>query len=172
MKEQVGAEAYDSALASLTIEDREMIPSVLLDSNWYPFDIWRILRRLARILIPHAGTEFAIDMGKYMAEKAFTGVYKSLLANDPVKQAEKFPWINDLLYKDTRTVDVTVRGKSGCHVRYHYLPDVNPRRSTCLSSMGIWIRLLEMTGAKNVKAAHTKCVIDKNESCEFTFEWN
>jgi hypothetical protein len=172
VKEVCGSEAFEAAVESLSPEDRDLLPAVLLDSNWYPFDVWRVIRRIARVTVPHAGTGFALEMGKHMAELAFTGVYKSLVVNDPVKQVEKLPWINDLFYRDTRKVDIIDLTPSSCTVRYKYESTALPRRSTCISSMGLTMRLIELAGGRNVKGTHTNCVIDGNSHCEFPLEWS
>jgi hypothetical protein len=183
LKKLYGDKEVNTAINELDPEDQVLLPSVLLDSNWYPFDIWRAMRRLSRKLDtafpaviahaknPNATTNLALDMGKFMAQHAFTGIYRPLLAKTPIKQVEKFPLINDLFYKDTRKVEVKLLSDTSAFVRYTYEPGVNPRHSTCLSSMGIWVRSLELAGAKNVKAVHTKCIVDKKDFCEFTFEW-
>ena len=173
LKKRFGESAVNAAIESLSIEDQALLPSVLLDSSWYPHSVWRVVRRLSRVLVGNSerGDEFPFELGKFMAHYAFTGVYRSLLEKTPLKQVEKFAWIKDFLSRDARHVETKILSDTSCLVRYRYEQGAVPTRSTCASNMGFWTETLELSGARNVKGKHLGCVLNGLSCCEYTFEW-
>jgi hypothetical protein len=172
LKDRFGDETVEAAINALSTEDRYLLPSVLLDSNWYPYSVWRPVRRISRALSTETGADMAIDMGRFIAEYVFTGVYKSLLAHDAAKLLEKFAWIHDFFYRDTCKIETKIFSKTSGLVQYLYDQGVRPARSTCVSTMGFWIRTLELSGASNVKASHSKCMVDGEDTCVYLIEWH
>jgi hypothetical protein len=152
MKERYGERRVEAALEALAHEDRVLMPNLLLDSNWYPHTAWRAIRRISRAIDPGAGKDFTIDMGKYMAEYSFKGVYKSLLSSDPGKQVEKFQWIHEFFYRNVCRIEASVVAKNSAVVAYHYEKGVKITGATCLILMGFWTRTLELSGGTQVKA--------------------
>jgi len=134
--------------------------------------VWRAVRRISRVLATAAREDFTLDMGKFIAQYVFTGVYKSLLTKDPAKLLGKFGWLHEFFYRDTNTIETKMLGPTSGAVEYRYFPDAKPARSTCVSTMGFWIRALELAGANNVRAEHTKCMTDGDETCEYLMEWS
>jgi len=173
LRVRYGDEAVNKAIDSLSPDDRVLLPALLLDSNWYPNNVWRAVRRVSRMLMgdTETGDDFPFELGKYLAQYAFTGVYKSLLEKTPIKQVEKFSRIKDFFSQDTRDVETRMLSDSSCLVRYSYEKGAQVTRSTCASSRGFWVRTLELSGASDVKATHPKCVLDGNNCCEFLYEW-
>ena len=130
-----------------------------------------VKRRTQFFEVAGTGDDFPFELGKYLAQYAFTGVYKSLLEKTPIKQVEKFSWIKDFFSQDTRDVETRMLSESSCLVRYSYEKGAQVTRSTCASSRGFWVRTLELSGASDVKATHRKCLLDGNDYCEFLYEW-
>jgi hypothetical protein len=172
LKEQYGEEAVNAAIGKLGEEDRALLPPVFFDSNWYPYDTWRSLRRIAGMLrTGKEAPDLAVTYGKHIAQYLLNGVYRSLVAKDAAKQVGRFSAIHDFFYRDTSTLEVKLLNNSSCMVRYLYDYDVKPVPSTCLSTMGFWMRVLELSGASSVRATHPRCVCKDEESCEFEYEW-
>ena len=173
LRARFGEEAVNEAMSKLPAEDRVLLPAVMLDSNWYPYDVWRAVRHLSALLIPkgESGTDFPYQLGRHMARYAFTGVYETFLEYSPAKQVAKFAWIKDFFSKDARRVEAQMLDDHSCQVRYIYEAGAVPTRSTCLSNMGFWDETLEMAGAEKVTSEHRNCVLDGGESCDFHFTW-
>jgi len=171
LKDRYGEQAVNAALTALGPEDRLLMPSMLLDSNWYSHTAWRAVRRVSRALDPKADKDFAVGMGKYMAEYSFTGVYRSLLGSDPAKLVEKFTWIHDLFYRNVCVLDARNTGKGSALVSYYYNKDVTVTGAACLILMGFWIKTLEMSGAKDVQGSHTKCFAKGADCCQYSLTW-
>src|SRR5262249_41593539 len=111
------------------------------------------------------------EMGKSNADYVFSGVYKSLLIKDPVKLVKKFSWLHDFFYRGGLTLETEIPNPGCCYVRYKYQQGAHPARSTCTSTMGFWLRTIELGGGTNVRARHTKCRADGKDICEYHIEW-
>jgi len=171
LNERYGEEAVSKALDGLSPEDRRLISLSFLDASWYPYDSLRALGSLTRPLAAKSKTDISGEVGRFMAEHAFTGVYRSLLAHDPIKQVEKFSSIGTFFFRETRTLETEITGPASCLVRYRYLAGAKPTRGTCASLIGFWSRSIELAGASKVVAAHPKCVAAGGDCCEFLLEW-
>ena len=86
VKDRFGEEAVAKSLSGLSPEDHRLIPTKFLDASWYPYDSLHAFGKAIRPLVAKSNTNFAEDIGRFMAQHAFTGVYRSLLARDPIKQ--------------------------------------------------------------------------------------
>ncbi|HMG34919.1 MAG TPA: hypothetical protein VKM94_13360 [Blastocatellia bacterium] len=169
--ERFGEEALDKAIANLSPSDRVLLPTVILASNWYAYSAWGPVRRLTAALSQGKDPDLGIEMGKFNASYVFGGVYKSLLIKDPAKLVKKFSWMHDFFYRDGLSLETELPGEGGCWLRYRYADDAKPARSTCISTMGFWIRTIELAGGSNVTAQHTKCRAQGYELCEYRIEW-
>jgi len=171
LKNRYGEQALSQALSTLSVEDRLLFSSRFLASSWYPYNTLQALRRLTRPLVTPAEQRLSVEIGRFMAEYVFTGVYRSLLVKDPIKQVEKFSWIRDFFFNETRKLETEIDGNSRCLVRYRYEPGTKPTRAICESLNGFWSKTLELAGASHVRSSHRKCVTDGGSCCEFAFEW-
>ena len=171
LKDRYGEEAVAKSLGGLSPEDHRLVPALFLDASWYPFDALHALRRLTRPLVTRADGDLTVEIGRFMAQHAFTGVYRPLLANDPIKQVQKFTSIVEFFFREARKLETEITGPASCLVRYHYEAGAKPTRAICASLSGFWSRSIELAGASKVKASHPKCVAAGSDCCEFTFEW-
>ena len=171
LKERYSPQAVTDALETLDSEDRIILAKPFLASSWYPYDMLHALRRLTRTLWKPEEGDISPDIGRRMAQEAFTGVYRSLLVNDPVKQVEKFSWIGDFFFREARKLETEITGEASCLVRYRYQQGANPSQAICASLKSFWSRTLELAGAENVAANHPKCTARGDALCEFSFQW-
>src|SRR5713226_4173854 len=93
-----GAEAVSGAVKKLAPADQRLLASRFLDSSWYKYDNLHALRRLTRPLVGASGQNLSIEIGRFMADYVFTGVYRSFLVRDPVEQVKKFSWIGEFFF--------------------------------------------------------------------------
>jgi predicted hydrocarbon binding protein len=172
LKQRYGEQAVSHAMLSLAEPDRKLVSNLFLDSSWYPFDTLQSLRRLTRFLVTSKDTDMVTEIGRHMAETACTGVYKSLLGKGPVKQAERFTWVEELLFKSARKMSVDITGPNSCIVRYVYEAGSKPTESICVSHQGFFSKMLELSGAAEVRCRHVKCAARGDACCEFHYEWD
>jgi hypothetical protein len=171
LKNRYGAEAVASAMSSLDSSEQARLSAPFLPSSWYPYDTLHTLRKLTRPLATAADRNLSAEIGAFMAEHAFTGVYHSLLEHDPVKQVQKFVWIGEFFFNDARILETEITGESSCLVRYQYQAGATPTNAICSSLCAFWSRTLELSGAFKIKSSHPKCVANQDSCCEFTFKW-
>ena len=171
LKDRYGEEAVAKAIGNLSPEDHRLVPALFLDASWYQFDALHALRKLTRPLVKPADGDITVEIGRFMAQHAFTGVYKPLLAHDPIKQVQKFTSIGEFFFREARKLETEITGPASCLVRYRYTAGAKPTRAICASLTGFWSRSIELAGASKVKASHPKCVAAGSDCCEFAFEW-
>ena len=171
LNNRYGEQAVSQVLGTLSAEDRMLLPPVFLPSSWYPYSTLHALRKLTRPLVGPSDRKLAVDIGRFMAEYVFTGVYRSLLVKDPVQQVEKFSWIRDFFFREANTLETEIFSQSRCLVRYRYDIGAKPTRAICESLSGFWGMTLELAGASGIRSSHTKCLATGGNCCEFVFEW-
>ncbi len=170
LKDRCGQAALTNATESLDPLDRAVLSTTFLPSSWYPYDTLQVLSRLTKKL-GATGDDFAIDIGKAMAQHSCAGVYKSLIVDDPLKQVDRISWVGDMLFRSVRRCETERMSESSGLVRYIYEEGVKPNAGTCRSVMGFLIRMMELAGASGVSASHVKCVVRGADRCEFLLEW-
>jgi hypothetical protein len=171
LSERFGEKAVTQAIASLPPEDRILLSPLFLPSSWYPFETLHSLRRLTRAVMADEPIDLTDSIGRFMAERACLGVYRTLLASDPAKEITKLTLVEELLFRPSRRIEVEPQGDSSVVMRYHYGDDVKLYRSICGSHVGFVSRMFELSGAKDVKGRHTKCVAKGADCCEFVYTW-
>lgn len=165
-----GAAAVEKAGAALTPEEQAMIGRKCLDASFYPYETMIALRHLMRGLAAgHANA--ADDLGAYLADYVFTGVYRKLLAGDAPSMVGKIGWVKDFFYKDLEKVEATMTGAGSCRLTYRYEPGVRVARAVCRSLGSFWARTLELAGGRKVAVTHGVCVCDGADRCEFALSW-
>jgi len=171
LKNRYGEKAISEALSTLSTEDRILLSPIFLPSGWYPYSTLHALRKMTRPLVTAADRHLSREIGRHMAKCVFTGVYRSLLEKDPIKQVEKFLWIRDFFFRETRKLETEIASESRCLVRYRYEDGAKPTRAICESLSGFWGMTLELAGASGIKSSHPKCLTAGGNCCEFVFEW-
>jgi hypothetical protein len=170
MKEIFGESVVESAMARLAPEDQGLLSNPFLPSTWYPLETLRALDRLTR-LCPESARARSAEIGRALAQYVCTGVYKSMVAPDPIKQVGRISWVGDMLYRNYRHCESKLTGKGSCLVTYIYDKGVTPTPGMCKSTTGFLIRLMELSGANQVTGVHDKCVGNGADRCEFRLGW-
>jgi hypothetical protein len=173
LKERYGESKVSSAIEKLDPSDRSTLISPILDSSWYPLELQSALSKLTRTLRSALDRDVATQLGRYMAEYAYTRVYANQLMDGPIKQGQSFGWVDKLLYQGLRKCEPEVTGPSSLVVRYYYERGIKPGEGECTSIAGFIARQMEMTGAFNVKCSHPKCLATgtARDCCEFGVKW-
>ncbi|HJQ70572.1 MAG TPA: hypothetical protein VKA70_16460 [Blastocatellia bacterium] len=170
LKERYGDQAITDSLKRLSAEDRFLLSAPFLPSTWYKYETLYALRRLMQPMVKPAERNLSVELGRFMAEYVFTGVYRSFLVKDPAKQLKKFSWIKDFFFQEARKLETDIISESRYLVRYTYEPGAKPTRAICESLTGFWSRTLELSGVSKVKTAHPVCVARGANCCEFLFD--
>ena len=171
LTKRFGEQAVARAFDAISHKDPSLRSSFFLPTNWYPYSALDGLRQVTRALATPAAPVLSVEVGRYMAEYVFTGVYRTLLAKDPARQLEKFPSIKEFFFHDTYDLEIEQTGGSRCLVRYRYESGIKPTRAICESLGGFWSKALDLAGASGTQFAHPSCVLRGGPCCEFTLEW-
>lgn len=170
LKNRYGDQAISDSLKRLDAEDRFLLSSPFLPSTWYKYETLHALRRLTQPLAAPAEQNLSVEIGRFMAEYVFTGVYRSFLVKDPAKQLKKFSWIGDFFFQEARKLETDIISESRYRVRYRYEEGAKPTRAICESLTGFWSKTLELSGVSKVKSTHPSCVTRGADCCEFIFD--
>ena len=171
LKEKYAHAQIQEARLNLSPPDRSLASKILLDSNWYPLDTLYVLHDLTWAVARRQKPILPVVIGRSMAERAYSGVYRRLPAKDPAKQVGKLSYISEFFFRDTRSLETEIDGRGACHIRYSYPVRQNDSLAICLTLLGFWTATIEISGASRVKGAHTKCVGEGADTCELVFSW-
>lgn len=172
LNERFGSQTVSDKVALLSPEDKTLVSTKFLASGWYPFQTLYSLRMLTRQLYSRNDRDFDIEIGRHMARHAFTGVYKILVAKNPIKQAERLTQLNELLFSGGRKMEVELAGPESCLVRYWYTDGMAGSRAICGSHVGFISEIMSLSGAINIRCIRQpKCVANGDDCCELLFEW-
>ena len=171
LQQRYGEQAVVQACDAVSRTDPSLRSAFFLPTNWYPYSALDSLRQVTRALATSGAPIQAVEVGQHMAKYVFTGVYRALLAKDPVKQLEKFPSIREFFFHDTHQLEIEHTGESRCIVRYRYEPGLKPTRAVCESLGGFWSKALDLAGASDTRFAHPNCILNGGSCCEFALEW-
>jgi hypothetical protein len=165
-----GTDSIERGLTSLSPEEQSLIQRRFLDASFYPYETMVALRHLMRALATgHKGA--ADELGTFLADSVFTGVYKPLLAKDAQAMVAKIPWVKDFFYRDFEKVEASMTGPSSCLLIYRYEEELRPARAVCRSLGNFWARTLQLAGGTKVTFSHDVCICDGADHCEFSFRW-
>ncbi|HYL99648.1 MAG TPA: 4-vinyl reductase [Blastocatellia bacterium] len=171
LKQKYGDGAVNQAMTTLGPDDRALLSGRFLASSWYPFNSLQALRKLTRAIVAEPDPNLVVEIGRFMAHQACTGVYRSLIAKDPVKQVERFNWVEEMLFNNARKLESELTGPNTALVRYLYTTEVKPTAAICDSHLGFLKELMELAGAKNVLVKQVRCAARGDSVCEFSFAW-
>lgn len=167
LKNRCGDDAVNEAIGALDPGDRVKLDTPLLDSSWYPIEMTRVLTKLQSLLVK---TDVAEELGRYIAEYTFKGVYRVFLSTDPMSQANKIQRAGEYFYRNVHKLEVEATGPSSCILRYR-TGRGKPSVTTCKIRRGWWVRTFELSGATSVRVLHPRCIAGGHECCEFLMEW-
>ena len=171
LNQRYGQASLAGAIKTLSPDDQALLSAPFLPSSWYPYNTLHALRRVTRALVTPADQNLGVEIGRFMADHVFTGIYRSVFVHDPVKMIEKFSWVGDLFYQEVRDLDTEIVSDTHVLVRHRHKSGSKPTRAICESLQGFYGRTLELAGALAVRHTHPKCLARADDCCEFVFEW-
>ena len=161
----------EQAKGTLTPQAAALLKPKYLDAVWYPYETSVALRHLMRAL-PLRRELDPVNVGAFIGQHTFTGVYSSLLANDAAKLVTNMPFLHGLVYRDWCALEPRLSGERSCAIVYGQMSEgVKPSRAVCQSLIGFWAKVLELGIGTPVSGAHPSCVCEGQPRCEFTFAW-
>jgi len=169
--ENSGAEALANIQAAMTEQDRqELFGKPILPVSWV--DLGALLQFLAAAdkIIGTGNGAMVGEGAARSAEKFSKGFYRLIISlASPEKLINGFPRAWQQLF-DEGTVAIEWKSKKNCVVKISEV-----KQMPALHEIGIsasLIRMLSLTGAKNVRFKHERCSTHGDPYCELEFEWD
>jgi len=168
VRERFGEATLDRVLAALPEADRAALGHGVLASSWYPMAAFlRFMQEAERQLGPQE-SDLLRRMGRASSDYALRGIYKIFfkVGSPEFIIARAAPVFSS--YYDTGQMKV-VESVPG-HAEMELI-GFGGAREFCERVHGWMERTLELSGARNVRLAHTACVHRGEAVCRFEAIW-
>jgi hypothetical protein len=169
VRERFGAEAVAQVRGDLEPALQASLPDEPLASVWYPFALLMALGRSAARRFGGGMTYFHREMGRASADYAMNAVYRIFFKlGSPqfvVARATRV-WRT---YYDTGELKPLVAEPG--HAVLELSGFTEPMPELCERLIGWMSRSVELAGGKNLRSAHTLCVLRGDEVCRFEGWW-
>jgi len=168
--ERFGQDTWRTVVATLAADERQQIEGGILVSAWYPFALFmRIVRVLEAQLGPQV-PRLHREMGRAAADYGLTTFYKIFFkVGSPqfiVSRAAKV-WRT---YNSSGEMPVPVCEHG--HAVVELVGFEDPARELCERLPGFFERTVELSGGRDVKLVHSKCVNRGESNCRFEAWWS
>ena len=170
IRQNFGENGLNRIMEELEANDTEIIMREKIKSmSWYSKKAFNNLIKATDKIYGKGDYEICRKMGRFIAEETFSGLYKVFLEfGNPhvVISRASLAWrtLND-------TGDLEVEKLSDKYLRGKIKGLYEPNKVFCFNLAGYFERVLEMSGAKNVKVKEIKCHCEGNEYCEYEIGW-
>ena len=170
LRGRLGEEKYAQVLAGLSPEAQAALSGTVLPSGWYEFSHLLELMKKAELLLPRGEKSLAWEMGRYSAESGLKTVYKIFFKVADVSFILKKTSQVFSNYYDRGTMEtVSTTDRSASLILRGF---DQPSLHFCDRLLGWMERTVEMTGAKNVRMTHPRCVVRGDDHCEYRGDWS
>lgn len=169
IKEKFGDESVEKIIAGLGESDKAAIRSGVLVSSWYPFSLLVAIMRAAKKEYGGQAPDLYRDIGRASADYSLSTVYKIFFkVGSPQFIIGRAATVYSNFYTSGE-MKVLESGKGFANVQITDFPE--PCEEYCLRVWGWMERMLELTGARNIKAVHSKCRLRGDTLCLYTGTW-
>jgi len=169
LEERFGDATLASVLQALSPAERALIEPAALASSWYPMSLLlRVMRESQAALGGHP--RIMRDMGRASAEYGLTTVYRIFLKVGSPQfiighAARVFGSYFD-------RGEMRVRESRAGHATLDLLGFHEGSPELCERIRGWMERTMEMSGARNLRSAHSLCVHRGDAACRFQVDWD
>jgi uncharacterized protein (TIGR02265 family) len=165
-----GPACVQQVLQRLSAADRKVLEGIVLPIGWYSLELnARFDAAIADVLSPSDRKRAYVDMGRASAEENLTGPHHVFIRKgDPHFLLSHSPEIYRLYYA------VGSRSYEKTGARTAVLRTVGAEGVTaedCLTIVGWYQRAIELSGGRNVRVTHPKCLARQAPFCEYHCDW-
>lgn len=163
-----GQEQWGQVMEQLTPADREIISSALA-SAWYPVDTYARLVHLVADVLAHGDARVFHELGRFEAESDLTIVHRVFMSI--VSPATVLDKVIDYWrrFHDTGTWELTRPGPNSYRSVLRGWAIVD--EALCWEMSAYMARLVELTGAEDVRVRHPECRARGAPACVFEGRW-
>lgn len=167
VREELGEEAVDQVLATLSEEDRTEVRRTL-GIGWYPHELYERLIE-AVVYAGAGGDERILDrMGVHTAEVQSRGAYGVYFrSKDPEGLLRSMVPMHSML-NDPGEMSVEPREEGHVTIRVRQPPGSAP---VCRLSRAFYRRAVELCGGRNVTVQELECSESDAPACRFEVRW-
>jgi len=153
-------------------EDWDVINRKILDSAWYPLELYTRFGLAAFEILANGDPRISYMGGQIRGEELFKGVYKSIIIDKyPMKSLHRFVGMYGLLFNFSV---FTIEDVGENHVKiFHKFDRKNLEKNIpyCHHLMGLLDTLIEMTGGKDIKIELTAKQWENAPATIFGITW-
>lgn len=169
VRQNFGEDGLSKLLENLPEEERKIVSGKFHSMEWYSQKIFVNFLSTADKILGKGEHSICYSAGKASAEDAFGGIYKIFLEFGKPhtllkKAALAWRGLNDTGYLE---IEVSRENYSKGKIKEYE----NPHKCLCIHLTGYFERVLELSGAKNVKANEIKCRCSGDDCCEYEVTW-
>ena len=169
LREYYGPTAVDRVTAAMNAKDQEALSVRPVNTSWIGYDLYVRFMIQADRTLARGELRLLEESGVFGANTDLSGVYKIFISfTSPqfiIDRAERV-WRQ---YFDRGQLKVVTHDKNHVTLEIRDVPDM-PRHHD-VYHLGYMSQCLVMSGAKDVKGDHPRCMARGDDHCAFEFRW-
>jgi len=170
IKQTYGEEGFKKVVEAMEAGDREVMAGNLNPVNLYPIKAYTSFLDTADKLLGKGDYELCRQVGIFEAGETFSGLYKVFLEIGNPHFVIKKAGLAWRTLHDAGDLEIEQTGDKFVRGKITNFPDAH--KAFCADLLGYFAKVLEMSGAKNLRVKETKCLCSGDEYCEFEVNWD
>ena len=168
---KIGSDGVQKVVRALSAEDQAALSKLVLPSTWFSYDAFVHFLLKAEEVHGTKDKTLMAEANRYAARKDFGGIYKALISfMNPNWVLKSSAMLYHAFYSEGElVVEKYDKDAKEVYVRLSDFPTVplyHEFETTPYSE-----ELLRMSGCKNPKGSHPKCMARGDDHCEWKFTW-
>lgn len=169
IRQEFGDSAFEKILQGFSEDDRKMLAGKFNSLGWYPMKTLADLIAAADKVCGQGDYQVAYQSGRRAAEDMFGGLYRMFLEiGNPETIVGRAPFAWKIIH-DVGNFELEV-ARANC-VKVRLTEFETSHKAHCRHLAGYCEKVLELSGAKNVKVKETQCFCEGADYCEFEATW-
>jgi len=170
VRERFGEPALAGVLSALPADDAARLRDLVLASSWYPIGCLMRFMLEAEKQLGSQDPRLLQNMGRASCDEGLKGIYKIFLkVGSPGFTIDRASRVLSNYYD---IGDLVVVERDERHVAAELRGFEQAGRPFCERIYGWMQRMLELTGVRNLRSAHSSCVHRGDAVCRFEGSWD
>ncbi len=170
LRERFGEEAVASVVSALVPTEQALVEQGALASTWYPMSLLLHLMQESQARFGARPSSLLKEMGRASADYSLTTVYRIFFKmGSPqfiiARAARVFG-----SYYDSGDLRVLESGPG--HATVDLVGFQEGTQEFCERILGWMERTMELSGARNLRASHARCLHRGDDACRFQGDWD